>query len=67
MIELMRSNDVVMLSFAEVLLRDAGIKCAVLDRQMSITEGSVGALNQRLMVRVEDETHARALIAEAGI
>ena len=67
MIELMRSNDVVILSFTEVLLRDAGIKCAVLDRHMSTTEGSVGALNQRLMVRVEDETHARALIAEAGI
>ncbi len=67
MIELLRSNDVVILSFAEVLLRDAGIKCAVLDRHMSILEGSVDALNQRLMVRVEDETHARALIAEAGI
>ena len=67
MIELLRSNDVVILSFAEVLLRDAGIKCAVLDRHMSITEGSVGALSQRLMVRVEDETPARALIAEAGI
>ena len=67
MIELLRSNDVVILSFAEVLLRDASIKCAVLDRHMSNTYGSVAALNQRLMVRVEDETHARALIAEAGI
>ena len=67
MIELLRSNDAVILSFAEALLRDAGTKCAVLDRHMSITEGSVDALNQRLMVRVEDETHARALIAEAGI
>jgi len=67
MIELLRSNDAVILSFAEALLRDAGIKCAVLDRHMSIAEGSVDALNQRLMVRVEDETHARALIAEAGI
>ena len=67
MIELLRSNDAVILSFTEALLRDAGIKCEVLDRHMSITEGSVDALNQRLMVRVEDETHARALIAEAGI
>ena len=67
MIELLRSNDVVIPSFAKVLLRDAGIKCAVLGRHMSITEGSVGALNQRLMIRVEDETHARALIAEARI
>ena len=67
MIELLRSNDVVILSFAEVLLRDTSIKCAVLDRHMSNTEGSVGALNQSLMVRVKDETHVRALIAEAGV
>jgi len=67
MIELLRSNDVVILSFAEVLLREAGIKCAVLDRHMSITGGSVGALDQRLMVPVVDEIHARVLIAGAGI
>ena len=67
MIELLRSNDVVILSFAEVLLRDAGIKCAVLDLHMSKTDGSVGALNQRLMVRVEDETHSPTLIAEGRI
>ena len=67
MIELLRSNDVVILPFAEVLLLEGGIKCTALDRHISNSEGSVGALNQRLMVRVEDETHARALIAEAGI
>jgi len=67
MIELLRSNDVVILPFAEVLLREAGIKCTVLDRHISNSEDSVGALNQRLMVHVEDETYARALIAEAGI
>ena len=67
MIELLRSNDVVILSFAELLLRDTSIQCAVLDRHMSNTEGSVGALNQSLMARVKDETHILALITEAGI
>jgi len=67
MIELLRSNDAVILSFAEALLRDAGTKCAVLDHHMSITESTVDALNQRLTIRIEGETHARALIAEAGI
>ena len=60
MIELLRSNDVVILSFAEMFLRKAGINFVVLDRHKSITEGSGGALNQRLMVRVEDEIYARA-------
>jgi len=67
MIELLRSNDVVMLSWVEVLLRDAGIECVLLDRHISVTEGSIGAFNRRLMVLDEDETEACALLVEAGI
>ncbi len=67
MIELLRSNDVVTLSFVEVLLRDAGIESMLLDQHMSITERSIGAFNRRLMVLDEDEAEARALLAAAGI
>jgi len=67
MIELLRSNDVVTLSFVEVLLRDAGIESMLLDQHMSITEGSIGAFYRRLMVLDEDEAEARALLAAAGI
>lgn len=67
MIELLRSNDVVTLSFVDVLLRDAGIESTLLDQHMSITEGSIGAFNRRLMVLDEDEAEARALLAAAGI
>ena len=67
MIELLHSNDVVTLSFVEVLLRDAGIESTLLDQHMSITEGSIGAFNRRLMVLDEDEAEARALLAAAGI
>jgi hypothetical protein len=67
MIELLRNNDVVTLSFVEVLLRDAGIESTLLDQHMSITEGSIGAFNRRLMVLDEDEAEARALLAAAGI
>ena len=67
MIELLRSNDVVTLSFVEVLLRDACIESMLLDQHMSITEGSIGAFNRRLMVLDEDEAEARALLAAAGI
>ncbi len=67
MIELLRSNDMVMLSWVEALLRDAGIESVLLDRHISVTEGSIGAFNRRLMVLDEDETEARALLAEADI
>jgi len=49
------------------LLRDAGIESTLLDQHMSITEGSIGAFNRRLMVLDEDEAEARALLAAAGI
>lgn len=67
MIELLRSNDVVMLSWVEALLRDAGIASMLLDRHISVTEGSIGAFSRRLMVLDDDEAEARALLAEADI
>ena len=44
MIELIRTNDAVVLSFAQSLLRDAGIECLVADQNMSVLDGSL-ALN----------------------
>ena len=67
MIELLRSNDVVTLSFVEVLLRDAGIESVLLDQHIAVMEGSIGAFNRRLMILDEDETEAHALLVEAGI
>ncbi len=67
MIELLRSNDVVLLSWVEVYLRDAGIESVLLDQHISVVEGSIGAFNRRLMVLDEDETRARGLLAEADI
>jgi hypothetical protein len=67
MIELLRSNDLILLSWVEAYLRDAGIENMLLDRHISVTEGSIGAFNRRLMVLDEDLVEARALLAEAGI
>ncbi len=67
MVELLRSNDVVLLSWVEVFLRDAGIECVLLDHHISITEGSIGAFNRRLMVLDGDLDEARAMLVEAGI
>ena len=65
--ELIRTNDAVVLSFAESLLRDAGIVCFVADQGMSILEGSLGLLPRRLMVDAELAAAARLLLTDAGL
>ncbi|PZO78911.1 MAG: hypothetical protein DI629_10910 [Mesorhizobium amorphae] len=67
MIELMRTNDPVVLSFAQSLLRDAGIECLVADQNMSIMEGSIGILARRVLVPADDEAQARRILTDAGI
>ena len=67
MTELLRSNDMVLLSWVEVYLRDAGIESVLLDQNISVLEGSIGAFNRRLMVLDDDEARARALLQEADI
>ena len=63
--ELLRTNDVVRLSWVQALLADAGIDCLVLDQHTSLVEGSIGAIPRRLMVAARDHARARRLIAEA--
>lgn len=65
--ELIRTNDMVLISFAECLLRDAGIPCMVTDQNMSIVEGSLGILQRRLMVDGDDLEAARRLMRDAGL
>ena len=63
--ELFRTNDPVRLSWAQALLRDAGIDSLILDHHTSLVEGSIGAIPRRLMVAAADHQRARALIAAA--
>jgi hypothetical protein len=65
--ELVRTNDMVRLSFLRALLSDAGIEHVVLDIHMSITEGNANFIAPRLMVDSEDYARARRLLDEAGI
>jgi len=67
MIELVRTNDPVVISFIEALLRDAGIVHFVADQNMSIAEGSVGILAKRVMVDADRADEARRLLADAGV
>lgn len=67
MYELIRANDAVLLSFAQSLLKDAGISCLIADQSMSILEGSLGMLPRRLLVDADRAEEARSLLRDAGL
>jgi len=67
MIELVRTNDAVVISFVESLMRDAGISILVADQNMSILDGSLGILPRRILVDADDAARARRILADAGI
>lgn len=65
--ELIRANDPVLMSYAQSLLKDAGIHCFVADQGMSILEGSLGMLPRRLLVDDDDADRARRILTDAGL
>lgn len=65
--ELLRTNNAVLLSFAEAVLREAGLRAHIFDHHMSVVEGSLGVLPRRLMVRSGEAEAARRLLRDAGI
>ena len=64
--ELLRTNDLVKMSWVEALLADAGIGALMLDQHTSVLEGSTGAIPRRLMVLDEDYDRACRILREAG-
>ncbi|WP_061929605.1 DUF2007 domain-containing protein [Aureimonas sp. AU22] len=67
MIELLRSNDPVLLSFTQALLRDSGIVHLLADSHMSVLDGSIGILPRRLLVDGDEIDQARRLLTDAGL
>lgn len=65
--ELLRSNDPVLLSYVSALLEGASIAFMVADTNMSVMEGSIGALPRRVLVDSERLSQARNILTEAGI
>ena len=65
--ELVRTNDLVLISFIESLLESAGFSYFVADRHMSAVEGSLGFLPRRILIAEEDRDAARRLLSEAGL
>jgi hypothetical protein len=63
--ELLRTNDIVRLSWIQALLGGAGIDCVVLDGHTSMVEGSIGAIQRRVMVEDAAVEEARQLLRAA--
>ncbi len=63
----MRTNDAVVLSFAETVLREAGIASMLADQHISVIEGSIGAFPRRLLVGSDDWHAACRALEEAGL
>lgn len=61
----LRTNNLVELTWAQAMLRDAGIGAVVFDAHNSIAEGSIGAIPRRLMVEDIDESRANWVLATA--
>ena len=65
--EIVRTNDVVLISAIEALLKGADIPHMVLDQNMSVLDGSLNMLPRRIVVDDEDVARARRLLADAGL
>ena len=65
MVELLRTNDPVLISWLQALLADENIETFVLDVHVSVLEGSANAIPRRLMVEDGDLARARQLMEES--
>ena len=66
MVEVVRSNDPVYLSWAEAMLRAEGIASLMLDLHISAVEGNIGAFPRRLLVADDSLKRARQVLRDAA-
>jgi hypothetical protein len=67
LIEIVRTNDLVLISVIEILFEGAEIGFFIADRNMSAMEGSLGFMPRRILVDSDDHLRARRLLTEAGL
>ena len=65
--EIVRTNDAVLITAIEALLKGAGIQHMVLDQHMSVLDGSLGMLPRRIVVEDDQVSRARRLLVDAGL
>ena len=65
MIELIRTNDPVFLSWLSLRLEEERVSAIVLDAHTAVVEGSIGAIQRRVMIDEDDLVRARRVLQEA--
>ena len=65
--EIVRTNDAVLISAIDALLKGANIPHMVLDQNMSVLDGSLNMLPRRIVVDDENVERARRLLTDAGL
>jgi hypothetical protein len=64
--ELVRTNDAVLISAIEALLKGAHIDHMIVDQNISVLEGSIGIFPRRILVDDGQLEAARRLLTDAG-
>jgi hypothetical protein len=67
LVEILRTNDLVLISVIESILTAERVAFFVADQNMAAVEGSLGFLPRRIMVDTREAARARRIIAEAGL
>ena len=67
MVEILRTNDLVLITVIESILKAERVAYFIADQNMAAAEGSLGFLPRRILVDSEEKERARRLIAEAGL
>ncbi len=66
LVELIRANDPILISYILSVLQDEGIEAVMLDEHTSILEGSIGAIQRRIMVLERDLQFAKQIIEDVA-
>ena len=64
---LLKTNDPVVISFVEALMKESEIDYLVLDQHMSIVEGSLGVIPRRILVKDEFHLSAQQILRDADL
>ncbi len=65
--ELLRTTDIVLLSYVNSLLNDACVAMLIADVHVSSVEGSIGIFPQRVLVSTEDWDESISILTAAGL
>lgn len=65
--ELLRTNDLVLISVVESILKELDIDWFVADQAASVMDGSLGILPRRILVESDEAERARRFLREAGL